>query len=92
MSDTRVLLQGLVEYSRSLEKLTFGMVHEFSQLEVRWLALNEVYDGDAAEQFRAGWLRTVERFRAYQDGLDALGRALTERIAHLESFDDLGDV
>jgi len=73
----------LEEYLASLRRHLIEMRTEFDRLENRWYAFSGVYEGDAADQFRAHWLRTVDRFREYQDRNAAIAVVLEERIEAL---------
>jgi len=83
VDDTRILLAGLEEYRTSLQRHLIELRTEFSQLENRWHSFSGVYEGDAADQFRAQWLRTTERFREYVQRTEAIAAILDERIDHL---------
>lgn len=83
VADTRLLLAGLEDYQSSLRKHLIQLRTDFEQVENRWHAFSAVYEGDAADQFRANWVRTVDRFREYEQRSDAIARILQERIDFL---------
>lgn len=85
MADTRLLLNGLVEYRASLERHTQQLRDEFAELEIRWGAFSTVYEGDAAQQFKEGWARTTARFDEYLERSAAIARVLDERIEALRA-------
>lgn len=87
MSETKNLLHGLQQYLAALELLYQRSAEFFPILEQRWGALNAVYDGDAADQFRDGWQRTTRNFHDYEDGLQKIARTLSERVRHLEEYE-----
>ena len=82
-TDTRVLLQALEEYHAALRRHLIEVRTDFDQMQNRWYALSYVYEGDAADQFKAKWALTIDRFREYQERTDAISRVLDERIAAL---------
>jgi hypothetical protein len=84
VADSRVLLAGLKEYRLSLERHLIQLRDDYNNLERFWLAFSAVYEGDAADQFRAGWLRTAERFNEYLEQTQKIHEILEERIEYLE--------
>lgn len=83
MADSRVLLAGLEEYHRVLERHLSQLTAEFQQLDTAWRQFNAVSEGDYAEQFRAGWTRTTDRFQEYMEQTQKISGVLDERIEHL---------
>jgi hypothetical protein len=81
--DSRLLLSGLEEYSRVIERHSVMLKNEFQSVEARWSQFSSVYEGDAADQFRAGWLRTTLDFHEYILQTDRIRGLLEERIAAL---------
>lgn len=81
--NTAVLLAGLEEYHKRLTLHAQQLEQEYQQLERRWLAFNAVYEGNAADQFRAGWRRTADGFRTYVDQSQHISKVLEERIIAL---------
>ncbi len=49
----------------------------------RWRAFSAVYEGDAADQFRAGWQRSTAMFKDYVNQTQRIAKILEERIASL---------
>lgn len=84
MADSRILLGGLREYHASLERHITQLQAEFDGLQNRWYAFSGVYEGDAADQFRAGWQRTASRFQEYINQSQRIMALLEERIERLE--------
>jgi hypothetical protein len=84
--DTRILLQGLKEYFASLETHINQLNSEYQQLENSWLKFNSVAQGDYADQFRGGWLKTQANFRDYINQSLKIKVMLEERINFLEQF------
>ena len=83
MADSRVLLTGLEEYRRVLGKHLSELKDEYQQLDGIWRQFSGVYDGDAANQFREGWIRTSHRFQEYIEQTQKISKMLDERIEHL---------
>ena len=81
--DSRLLLAGLEEYSRVLERHTVMLKIEFRNVDSHWDQFSSVYEGDAADQFRAGWIRTAQNFEEYIEQTDRIQRVLEERVAAL---------
>jgi len=85
-TNSRLLLTGLLEYRTSLERHLGQLTSEYHQLEGRWRAFNSVSEGDYADQFRAGWIQTEARFKAYIDQSQRIKALLNERISDLEDL------
>ncbi len=83
MADTRLLLSLLEEYRRSLRHHLVEVRTEFDQVSRRWQIFAEVYDGDAADQFKEGWNRTSARFHEYTERSEAIAAVLDQRIEEL---------
>lgn len=80
INDTRLLLSALEEYHAALQRHLIQLRTDFEILQNRWYGLASVYHGDGADQFKAHWAITVDRFREYQDRTDAIARVLEDRI------------
>jgi uncharacterized protein YukE len=85
MADSRILLEGLREYRDCLSRHLGELNAEFQELESGWQALDGVFHGDAADEFRFGWHRTVAGFREYLERGGSVLHELQDRIAGLES-------
>lgn len=83
MADTRVLLNGLVEYRVSLDRHLRELQAEYDELDIRWNAFSVVYEGDAADQYKDGWARTESRFRDYLHYTKQIAALLDARIEAL---------
>jgi hypothetical protein len=83
MADSRVLLAGLEEYHSILIRHLSQLTAEYQQLDNNWRQFNAVSEGDYADQFRAGWARTAQRFQEYIDQTQKISVVLQERIEHL---------
>jgi uncharacterized protein YukE len=81
--DMRVLLAGLEEYHRVLGKHLSKLMGEYQQLDAQWRRFSAVYEGDAADQFREGWMRTANRFQEYIEQTQKISALLDERIEDL---------
>jgi uncharacterized protein YukE len=86
-TDARVLLHGLEEYSRALDRHSLMLKIHFSDVDRHWQQFSSVYEGDAADQFRAGWARTNQNFTEYIEETNRIQRLLEERIAALREAD-----
>jgi uncharacterized protein YukE len=84
MADTRVLLEGLREYAETFDHHVADLRSEWERLRQSWIRLDAVYEGDAAEHFKEGWMRTARRFDEYLQEGGALKQILEERIEALE--------
>lgn len=82
-ANTAILLTGLEEYQKRLLRHLSQLEQEYQQLERRWQAFSAVYEGTAAEQFRAGWQRTAQGFRSYVEQGRSINTILEERITSL---------
>ena len=83
MADSRILLAGLEEYRRALGLHLSQLQAEYDHLDNTWRQFSSVYEGDAADQFRAGWMRTAQRFQEYIRQTGMIAGILDERIEHL---------
>ncbi|MBP0011512.1 MAG: AHH domain-containing protein [Roseofilum sp. SBFL] len=82
-TNTKVLLARLIEYRKSLENHLNQLGSEYMQLENFWRIFNACSEGNYAEQFRAGWLRTETNFNAYLVQGEKIKSFLNERIKYL---------
>lgn len=83
MADSRALLAGLEEYRSVLERHLSQLTAEYQLLENNWRQFNSVSEGDYADQFRGGWMRTSQRFQEYIEQTQQIKIVLSERIEHL---------
>ena len=83
MADSRVLLAGLEEYRGVLERHLSQLTSEYQLLENNWRQFNAVSEGDYADQFRGGWMRTSQRFQEYIEQTQQIKIVLNERIEYL---------
>lgn len=91
-TNTTVLLTGLREYDASLKRHTAQLRTEYESLEGRWRAFSTVYEGAAADQFRAHWERTASAFREYIDRTQKIEKILEERIGFLNQANQQGSL
>lgn len=80
MADTRILLAGLEEYHRVLGHHVSQLSSEFQTLAGIWSRFDTVYEGEAANQFKAGWRRTTQMFQEYLEQTHQISAMLDERI------------
>lgn len=83
MADSRILLTGLEEYRRVLEIHLSRLTEEYQHLDSIWRQFNVEAEGDYADQFREGWMRTTQRFQEYIEQTRKINVVLNERIEHL---------
>jgi len=83
MADTKVLLAGLEKYHESLNRHLADLTAEYQQLEGSWRRFSSVYQGTAADQFRANWMRTVTNFQEYITQTGKISKMLEDRIEKL---------
>lgn len=87
MANSTILLRLLEDYSRVLERHSDSLKIEFNSLDSRWQQFSGVYEGEAAEQFRAGWIRTTHNFEEYIEQTERIHLLLEERIEALREAD-----
>ena len=87
MSDAARLVVLLEDYAQALSAHLGTVREEFRSLEQAWVALSDVYEGNAADQFRDVFLGTTARMRAYEEDGTALLGLLRRRIEALRRFD-----
>lgn len=85
MADSRILLAGLEEYRRVLGQHLSKLTAEYQQVDNTWRQFSAVYEGNAADQFREGWIRTSLRFQEYIEQTQKISVVLDERIEHLRA-------
>lgn len=88
--DATRLLRGLQDYRVTLDLHLQRLRQEYEQLDGTYRAFQSVYDGDAAREFHANWLRTKLGFEQYIQGTDRIAALLDERISALAGFDLTG--
>ena len=86
MAHVDVLLTNLREYQRVLQNQVRRMREEYIELEKRWGNFSAVYEGAAADQFRAGWIQTVRHFNDYMDVTERILVILESKITELEKL------
>lgn len=79
-TDTKLLLSGLEAYLESVNRHIESLKEEYQHLDNTWRRFSACYEGEAADQFREGWLRTADRFREYMEGADRIRIILDERV------------
>ncbi len=87
MADMRGLVVGLDEYRNSMKRHLEALQTEFDSLTLVWQALNECFEGHAADEFRPIWENTSRQFREYTDQGREIERILAERIESLREVD-----
>lgn len=83
MADPQRLLTGLEDYHRELTSHLRTVQDEFNAVRNVGEQFITEYEGDAAEQFKAGWARTKQKFDTYTTDTDRISAMLDERIESL---------
>lgn len=91
MANSRILLAGLEEYRRVLGQHLSKLTAEYQQLDNSWRQFSVVYEGNAADQFREGWIRTSQRFQEYIEQAQKISAVLDERIESLRAVNQTED-
>lgn len=79
-----VLLPRLGFYRDTLKVQVTRMRQEYALATQRWNAFSAVYEGVAADEFRAGWNNTCKKFDEYIEQTDRILIVLDEAIKNLE--------
>lgn len=87
MADSRILLKGLEDYAGVLDWHSSMLNIQFNDLDSHWRTFSSVYDGEAADQFRAHWARTTQNFQEYIQQTERIRGLLRERIEALREAD-----
>jgi uncharacterized protein YukE len=87
MTDATRLTVLLDEYAAALDGHLRQVREEFDQLNRAWRALSDVYEGAAADQFRAVFEATGSRMTAYEQDATALLGVLRRGVAAVRDFD-----
>ena len=87
MADQSNLLLDLQEYRAALAKHLNQFQGSLPELNKRWYALNSVYEGDAAEEFKSNWKRTAEWLQNHVHEVENMLVVLDEHIQALQQFD-----
>jgi hypothetical protein len=89
MNETR-LLTALQEYGRQLEEHLAAMRERHERLEVSWVRLREIYEGEGAQMFRDAFDSASRRLHDYSEQGGIVGRQLQAKIEDLRSFEEAG--
>jgi len=71
----------LETYQAALDQHLLRLKDELDFLENRWRSLNEIYEGDAAEDFARTWIKTLANFQDSVEQTQTLIKFL-EEISH----------
>ncbi|HEY1015527.1 MAG TPA: hypothetical protein VGE07_22655 [Herpetosiphonaceae bacterium] len=82
-TDAGRLLRGLQDYQASLHAHRQRLSGEYEALDRRWHEFSAAYEGEAAREFRAHWLRTKYGFEEYLAASERIERLLNDRISAL---------
>jgi uncharacterized protein YukE len=86
-TNSHALATALDEYQAALARQVATLRGELEPLQRSWAALSAVYEGTAAEHFRAGWLRTERMLDDYLATAERLRPFLSERLDALRDAD-----
>ena len=84
MAENEKLLIGLREYRTSLSRHISRLSENYENLSREWQRLEYVYQGDAAEEFKALWMTTGHNFQEYIERGQRILKVLDERITYLQ--------
>lgn len=87
MTDATRLTLLLDEYASALDGHLHQVREEFDHLTRAWRALSDVYEGNAADQFRAVFEATAARMAAYEQDASGLLGVLKTGVAAVRDFD-----
>lgn len=79
-----LLREGLKDYIDSLSAHNKTLNEDFKELSVHFAAVQQAYEGHAAEAFKTSWITTARWFEQYIDQTVTLIHFLEERVAWLE--------
>lgn len=82
--NTDLLKNGLNDYITSLIAHNQILNEDFKNLYEIFAALNQSYEGTAAEAFKSSWLATAQWFTEYLNETTLLIQFLQERVSWLE--------
>jgi uncharacterized protein YukE len=83
MANPQILLAGLRDYQKELERHREVLQLAYNEVSNIGQPFIEVYEGEAAEQFKAGWARTQQKFETYLEETQKINRLLLERMEAL---------
>ena len=83
MADPQRLLAGLQEYHGALKSHLNTVQEAFNAVRNVGEQFIADYEGNAAEQFKAGWARTKQKFETYMADTDRISVMLDDRIESL---------
>jgi hypothetical protein len=87
MADMRLLLEGLTVYHETLTR-NLGVVDEsFKELQQAWNALDEHFQGKAADEFRPMLTQSFWTFQTFEGAAVLVLKLLEQRIEHLKEAD-----
>ena len=84
VNDPARLFDKLAQFREHLLLHKDIMGGEFQELTARWNALNDVYDGEGAEEFGSAWAETMAWFERYFEELRTMESFIEERAQKLK--------
>jgi hypothetical protein len=85
-TDVDRLRAGLEEYRASLGRHLARLSRDYEQVQHCWRALDQEYEGRAAEEFRQRWRKTSEWFKDYESALRTMIAMLETRSQELRGL------
>lgn len=87
-NDIARLASALTDYHGVLKGQHQRIRDAHAELAARFVALNAVYEGRGAGEFKAGWLQADATFDAYDEGLPPLLALLEGKVEQLRRLDE----
>ena len=87
MTDTKILLEHLQEYSKQLSGHLLVLEERHETLGAAWAALREVYEGTGAEVFAEAFEAASGRLRDYATAGAEISRLLAREVEKLRVID-----
>jgi hypothetical protein len=85
-TDVDRLRVGLGAYRESLARHLARLSDDFAGVQDCWAALDQEYEGHAAEEFRQRWNATADWFKQYEIALHRMVAMIDERSQHLRAL------
>jgi hypothetical protein len=86
MPNSDVLLQELEQYRNAILDHRKDLENQYTVLSHRYRTFSDVYEGEAAEEFKRGWEKTGLRFTEYIVSTGKIIQLLDARIDSLRGF------
>lgn len=87
MADVGRLANGLAGYHEALVRSLDTVGESYDELEQRYRALAQTYQGQGAAEFAQAWTGAGRAMQAYIEGVPALGSLLDDAVQRLRGLD-----